>query len=369
MTDRYRTLTTLLLILILLAVTTTELYSRDKSFWDISQGSPAGILEALQDCSLEGFVLVTDLPIPKVDSLPQYYSADSILISWDTVSNTEGYSRYGFFVQCAVDPDFLEIQTCDRVIGYQGFDSLDNFVVFHHLPDEIPYYFRVFAVALTEESVSIRGAASNVVFSNQDKTAPYLEILTAYSDSYDASSLAVAGKILVRYEGSDNYPGNCDSIILWQKDDSLNTDTIVAISHCEGEVFFRPSEEFDRKTICARLIDGAGNIGNVKCASTVLVDKPHNYPNPFNPANHEHTNFVVRLSEDGPVTIRIYDLFNNLITQIDARGIAGINDGAVNTAFQWDGQNDEHEIVSSGGYICVISTTKTEHIIKIAVEK
>lgn len=70
----------------------------------------------------------------------------------------------------------------------------------------------------------------------------------------------------------------------------------------------------------------------------------HNYPNPFNP-KEEETKIVFESDLSGSITMLIYDLFGHLVyerTDADASDL------------RWNGYNSRNELVTSGGYICLL---------------
>jgi hypothetical protein len=129
-----------------------------------------------------------------------------------------------------------------------------------------------------------------------------------------------------------------------------------------------------QKVVYARVIDGAGNV-SVPLQDTInLFDSggyAHCYPNPFNPGKGQHTNLVFHMDRDGDeVTIRIFDLFGNLVYTRAETGQEGPNDGGRDAKWRWHGTDDQGNEVASGGYIGVISIPgKDDQKIKIAVIK
>ena len=91
--------------------------------------------------------------------------------------------------------------------------------------------------------------------------------------------------------------------------------------------------------------------------------KSYNFPNPFKPVEQLTTIRYV-LAEDGPVTIKIYDLNSDLVKIIleDVPRIAGEH-----TEDRWNGTNQNHGPVANGVYLCRIQSGGASHFIKIAV--
>ena len=83
---------------------------------------------------------------------------------------------------------------------------------------------------------------------------------------------------------------------------------------------------------------------------------PINYPNPFG-AQSEITRIEYYLPENADVSLKIFDLFGNLVwsTNISAGSPGGLGrDQSVHAnSVVWDGKNDNGQKVGSGGYILI----------------
>jgi len=80
------------------------------------------------------------------------------------------------------------------------------------------------------------------------------------------------------------------------------------------------------------------------------------FPNPFNPDINERS--IIKCDVPDAAEARIYDLFGNLV-----RIISKAPDDYF---FEWDGRNGEGDIVSNGGYVCVVKNALNKYC-KIAV--
>jgi hypothetical protein len=80
------------------------------------------------------------------------------------------------------------------------------------------------------------------------------------------------------------------------------------------------------------------------------------FPNPFNPLMDART--VVRIAEADVQTARIFDPFGNLIRVLRKT--------ASEAFFEWDGRNERGDLVSNGGYLCVLDGRENRYC-KIAV--
>lgn len=102
---------------------------------------------------------------------------------------------------------------------------------------------------------------------------------------------------------------------------------------------------------------------------------PINYPNPFS-AGSQVTHIDYYLEEDADVTLRIYDLFGNLVwtksISSGTPGGLGRDKSAHPNSVIWDGRNDRGQKVGSGGYILIAKAVANGRVImdkhrKIAV--
>ena len=73
-----------------------------------------------------------------------------------------------------------------------------------------------------------------------------------------------------------------------------------------------------------------------------------NYPNPFD-SRVEKTTILFTLDSDSAVSVRIYDLFGNIVRDYNFGMISRGPNRLV-----WDGTNEAGEKVAKGGYICVM---------------
>ena len=89
------------------------------------------------------------------------------------------------------------------------------------------------------------------------------------------------------------------------------------------------------------------------------------YPNPFNPTVHQRVSFRFQLAEAGEVTIKIYNINNNLVkTILDHQFMPAQTELVV----RWDGKNEKGELVANGVYFFVIeSSTGKKAIGKLAI--
>ncbi len=110
--------------------------------------------------------------------------------------------------------------------------------------------------------------------------------------------------------------------------------------------------------------------GPLQIMSSNFEEFAHNYPNPFR-AGEESTRISYFLTEDADVSIRIYDLAGSLVWTKDIR--AGEPGGTYSEGgevwVEWNGRNDQGNLVRNGVYLCLIRAGSKSATFKIAVAK
>jgi hypothetical protein len=94
----------------------------------------------------------------------------------------------------------------------------------------------------------------------------------------------------------------------------------------------------------------------------IPVNKPFNYPNPFNP-HQQNTNIVYKLSNDQPVDIRVYSEFGDLIFKDTSHGAAGTN------IYVWNGRDNHGRVLWNGSYICMVRSAEGAYQFPVLVIK
>jgi Mg-chelatase subunit ChlD len=87
------------------------------------------------------------------------------------------------------------------------------------------------------------------------------------------------------------------------------------------------------------------------------------YPNPFNPSSEE-VKLVFRVEKVGNISIKIYDITNNLVKDVlhDQQYTIGVGEAS------WNGKNDKGELVANGVYFYVVESSSGDRAIgKVAV--
>ncbi|MFH1860233.1 MAG: FlgD immunoglobulin-like domain containing protein [bacterium] len=100
-------------------------------------------------------------------------------------------------------------------------------------------------------------------------------------------------------------------------------------------------------------VDAMGNPGPIMSSSLFVMPEMLgeliNYPNPFSPNTDGFTIIEYYLDSPIDVEIRIYNLFGDLVRNMDVP-----SDKACTQQVRWDGKNGCGDIVGNGGYVCVV---------------
>jgi hypothetical protein len=108
---------------------------------------------------------------------------------------------------------------------------------------------------------------------------------------------------------------------------------------------------------------GIYSIGYVNPKQTILYQ---NYPNPFFPRKDKNTTIVFDLDEGQNISIKIYNISGELVRTLVDNKYYNIGRYKIN----WDGKNENGDLVASGIYLCnIITSNGYKKTIKIAVIK
>lgn len=123
-----------------------------------------------------------------------------------------------------------------------------------------------------------------------------------------------------------------------------------------------------QRRLFARVLDRAENESATKTYD-IFVDWENldvvNFPNPFDP-NEGPTHIRMKGATAGAnIDVKIYDMFGNPVWSSNLKLKAGSQAGQID----WNGENDDGEIVGNGGYICIIDLNGNIVKTKIAVWK
>jgi len=96
----------------------------------------------------------------------------------------------------------------------------------------------------------------------------------------------------------------------------------------------------------------------------LILDKPHNYPNPFDPRIDGSTAIDPGLGKSSYLTVKIYDFAGEFVKELQKDEWTGSS-----TLLYWDGTTDDGTPVANGTYLCYLHARDTNGGTKTAVIK
>jgi len=243
-----------------------------------------------------------------------------------------------------------------------------NSATFTNLPEyvKISYYIRYF-VQDEGQSDFRMSRWSEPVSSTQDYNPPYLDLtLSGITNLNDlgnqnwivgknislhitASDLPIGKLELIKIQEAGqrevSYPilpprTAIDTVITYTL--KVKQKTPVVLSYHVTDVSLQSSEI---STVTLIWLPEEEGLGELIC-----------FPNPFNPESD--INSKIKVGIPGVTDARIFDAFGNLVVELSKEKDADF--------FTWDGRNGRGDIVSSGGYLCVLAKNRKKYC-KIAV--
>jgi len=315
------------------------------------------LMELFEDIDPDTLEIDESLPVPELDSLPEYYAdtaIDILMHVYGLVDSTldEIYYR----VEQANDPSFGNIEEYQFLLDSidDTLISVDTLVPFTGVPEDT-HYFRAYSIIdiVDTDTVFYRSRYSNVVSVITDTTRPVLDTFAILGDDDSAATWTSTREVEIWFSGKDEPFGACGFMELTE-DAAFGDFASIPISTCIATVSFELSPVDGTKTVYGRLRDKAGNTSDSVSYEIVLsrAEQAHSYPNPFNPDDNEMARMVYTLRESCDLEMYIYDLMGNLVY---SKSFSNMSPGLINNdEFCWNGRNDENKTVASGGYICVL---------------
>jgi len=282
-----------------------------------------------------------------------YWNTDEtkLLVESDTISATILF----FEIQAHSD-------SCGTLWGFVDND-VDS-ATFRNLPAGISIYYRLRYYAQDSTGNYCLSQWSLPERSIQDISPPIFS-------GYSILDLKISGEkkwvdqqtLQIRIEASDPDSGQVMQVVFNEKYDNfeytLYHDLQPPSEDVDVEIFYTmnaPENELTEFSFW--VIDVAGQESSKDSVSLFWW---HNeemvcFPNPFNPDNNEMSTIEGGLLD--VTEARIYDPFGHLVRVL-------IKENSV-SFFEWDGTNGRGELVSNGGYICIVQG-EDQRYCKIAV--
>ena len=261
---------------------------------------------------------------------------------------------------------FFEIEAYSDSTGFLwGFVDVNvDSATFYNLPSGISIAYRLRYYAGDNNGNYGRSLWSNTKKSIQDISPPLLEYCEIIDLKSSGGKNWVNSKAIdINIKASDPDSGQVMQVVFEEMSSTSENVLFYDIEPPEEAIdmtipYHLSVPENELVTMRIWVVDVAGQVSS--SWSIIFfwweMEKIVCFPNPFNPQRGEIA--TIELNNDNIEEARIYDPFGNLVRILKK--------GQSTTFFEWDGKNDRGDIVSNGGYICVISG-ETQHYCKIAV--
>jgi hypothetical protein len=303
--------------------------------------------------------LDTTLPVPRLYPEPPYTLGRQNTIHWNsdsihTLLDPSGYNILFFEVKAVFDSS-----------EWWGFvDAFSDSATFINLPPgkTINYFLRYYC---QDTSMNyLRSRWSDSVRSIQDVSPPVVSTLEIIGLLESGLKKWINTRtIQVRVSASDPDSGQVMQIAFREEgpyeDRMFRYDIEPPRTDVEMVIPYPMyAEEHQRITLQVWVVDVAGQVSAAlsKCFFWWEYEDIVSFPNPFFPDRGEVSTITVEAQ--GVTEARIFDPFGDLVKVLKK----DVNQGF----FEWDGRNSRGEIVSKGGYLCILQTEERRYC-KIAV--
>jgi hypothetical protein len=299
------------------------------------------------------------LPAPRLYAEPPYTWTRGNTIYWNSDSLKTLVSSLGMTLL------FFEVQASYDGTELWGFVDADvDSAMFTDLPIGIEITYRLRYYVQDSDGKYAISVWSDAVWSIQDVSYPTIDALQVLNLKVSGEKRWVDSRtIQVRVVATDPDSGKLMQIAFHEKGTSVDKiflyDIVPPRSNVDVTVpytMYAPEHEWITLTVWA--VDVANQ------PSTMMSERffwwEHEemvcFPNPFFPDRGEVSTITSTVPDI--TEARIFDPFGNLVRILNKEASVGF--------FEWDGRNDRGDLVSKGGYICVLHQNERTYC-KIAV--
>jgi len=297
--------------------------------------------------------LDTTLPAPRLDDEPPYTLGRENTVTW---SSDETQAMLD---SASLDADllFFEIEAryrkMDRDTVLWGFVDVGvDSATFRNLPAGISTGYRLRYFAQDSEGNYGRSYWSEYEKSIQDISPPILEEFYIH-DLFESGekNWVTDRQIRAQIVASDPDSGQVMQVVFHEKsatvENTLYYDIVPPRAHIDMIIPYKMGvSEHELDTLSVWVIDVATQPSEKKSVTLFWWDLEEIvcFPNPFNPEVGETSTITVSIYD--VTEARVFDLFGNLIRVL--------HKDASESSFEWDGKNERGDVVSNGGYLCVV---------------
>ncbi|MFO7890264.1 MAG: hypothetical protein R6V04_07975 [bacterium] len=307
--------------------------------------------ETIQQYSFfEKAMLDTIFPAPELLPEPEYSLNNINTIKWDNDSIQTSLEKL------KASLILYEVQAVYNNIELWGFvDSNVDSATFMNLPAGVPIEYRLRYIGIDSTGQNGLSYWSEPEISIQDKNPPVIHKLhIADLQQGDNTNWVLGNTLHFFIIASDSILGKVEKIYIRESND-INSQADTTIINIEPpEIYI--NREFTYHLLASEqeqlhldfwISDLAGRKSYKREFTLFWISSSSEmfcFPNPFNPKKGEKS--IIKIENKDVEEVRIYDLFGNLVRKLKRTW--------GNYFFEWDGLNGENEMVSSGGYICIV---------------
>lgn len=331
---------------------------------DPSWRTPPGIAAVLPSLPAD---LDPTLPAPRLFREPEFTLGESNTLAWpadsiEIAAASAGLTILFYEIQASYDMD----GTTEILWGFisAGTDS----AVFVGLPEGPPVSYRLRYYTRDDGGVFGLSHWSEPQVSIQDAHLPVLsrwELLGLQSG--ETARWIIGPALNHRITASDPPTGRVMEVFVHEKSESVDETVVYDIVPPRTEVDTVLTMNALRTpahrpvTLSVWVRDRAGQPSEVRSLDLFWIPveefRMFSFPNPFRPAAGEIA--VIQVPAADAAVLRIFDPFGSLVRVLRKSDTADL-------FFQWDGRNDRGDLVSTGGYLCVVEGREKQYC-KIAV--
>jgi len=334
----------------------------DYSFSQIKSIEAWDTPEKVKHFKFETTRMDTVFPAPALLPEPEYSLNDTNTVKWNKDSiyiklqeSNAGSSIILFEVQA--------LYNNNELWGYVEPEC--NSATFINLPTGVRIRYRLRYIGMDSSGNYGLSYWSEPEMSIQDKNPPSIHQLTIIDlQQGENENWLLGNTVNFHIIASDSVLGKVEKICIQESSSFIQeSDTILiespATSINRQYSFSLQTPEQESLSLIFWVIDRAGRNSAVQEYTLFWMPSSSEmfcFPNPFNPKKDQRT--MIKIEDQNIEEVRIYDLFGNLIRRLSRTPGSYF--------FEWDGRNGKNEMVSTGGYICIVPGSKDLYC-KIAV--
>jgi len=337
-------------ILLLLHLVLFSFYLIDYSYSQIKKIQAWETPDEIKHFDFETTMMDTIFPAPALLPEPEYSLNDTNTVKWnnDSIKITLEESNAGSSVI------LYEVQASYDTCELWGFvESECNSATFINLQAGVRIKYRLRYVGIDAAGNYGLSYWSEPEISIQDKNPPTIYQLNIIDLQHGENENWILGNTVnVHIIASDSVLGKVEKICIQESSSFIQqSDTITLESPA---TYINKELSFDLHTpeqksisLTFWVIDRAGRNSPEKEFSLFWMTSSSEmfcFPNPFNPKQDQRS--IIKIEDQDIEEVIIYDLFGNLIRKLKRTPGSYF--------FEWDGRNGKNEIVSSGGYLCIV---------------